>query len=244
MIPAICYLRDRRKKLPGGTAPVAAAALLIVTSFLGGCAPEPFPPPQLPKLVSPDSVSIVEQFRRETPRQFSSNDTVIIQAPFHDDMVILGVLEVDRDAGKFELFGLSLSGIKLFHLKGDAKNVSIDSALPPLMQKKDILLAMGRDIYRMYFDLIPSGHEKLILWDRNVIRYYKPGEEDVICEFGSSPTVLLSKYLDGFFGYVWRVRYFDYQPQGGFLYPHGIVMDNSQLHYRIIVKNRDWSGPQ
>jgi len=56
------------------------------------------------------------------------------------------------------------------------------------------------------------------------------------------PAVLLQKQLDGFFGPTWRVRYYDYRPgDGGRLFPHGIVMDNFQFHYRIIIKNRDWS---
>jgi hypothetical protein len=35
------------------------------------------------------------------------------------------------------------------------------------------------------------------------------------------------------------VHYFHYTPHPGGLYPRGIVMDNGELHYRIIVKNRD-----
>jgi hypothetical protein len=51
--------------------------------------------------------------------------------------------------------------------------------------------------------------------------------------------VLLEKRLEGFWGTIWRVRYYRYAPESGGLYPRGIVMDNERFHYRIIVKNRD-----
>jgi hypothetical protein len=52
--------------------------------------------------------------------------------------------------------------------------------------------------------------------------------------------VLLEKRFAGWLGTIWRVRYFDYAISNGSLYPRGVVMDNAQYHYRIVIKNRQW----
>ncbi len=62
----------------------------------------------------------------------------------------------------------------------------------------------------------------------------------MVYDLGGDPPILLDKRLVGCFGTIWRVRYFQYASSGGSLYPRGIVMDNGQYHYRIIVKNRGW----
>jgi hypothetical protein len=215
--------------------------VLFLLAFLGGCAHEPFQRPPLPILNSPNPQAIRDNFARAIPEQFTSDDTVIIQAPFRDDMAVLGVLHVDRKAGTFELYGLSHMGIQFFHLGGDRNTTAVRFAVPPLMEHKDLLLSIARDIQRMYFDLVPTEASKIDVRPTKVLFRGKSSEGTVVAEFGGDPLVLLEKRLDGFWGTIWRVSYYDYRPASGKLYPRAIVMDNRRYHYRIIVKNRDWS---
>jgi hypothetical protein len=182
-----------------------------------------------------------DSFARTIPEQFTSDDTVIIRAPFHDDMAVLGVLNVDRKARTYELYGLNPLGVEFFHVGGDRHGPAIRSAIPPLMAHQDLLLSIARDIERMYFDLVPGDDSKARVQSTRVIFSRRTDEGTLASELGDEPAVLLDKHLDGFFGSVWRVSYYDYRPALGKLYPHAIVMDNGKYHYQIIVKNRDWS---
>ena len=211
----------------------------VLLAMLAGCAKQPFAPEPLPVLRNPNPPVMRESFARVLPNRFTSDDTVIIQAPFHDDLAALGVLQVDRSAGTFELVALNHLGIKLFDLRGDHSGVSVVFALPPLMKHKGILLAIGRDIQRMYLDLIPDSGAKVVIESKDIRFSEDRPDGTLIYKFGGEHSSLLEKRLDGFFGMIWRVRYYLYGDESGALYPHGVVMDNGRYHYRIIVKNRD-----
>jgi len=212
---------------------------LVLLAVVGGCAKLPFAAEPLPTLVNPDPATMRDSFARGLPNRFTTDDTIIIHAPFHDDLAVLGVLRVDRPAGTFELIALNHLGIKLFDLSGDREKVSIGYLLPPLMGLKDVLMWIGRDIGRMYLDVVPSEGAKVEIGSNEILFIDKESAGTVVYEFGGDPAVLREKWQKGFFGTPWDVRYFQYSTQFGGLYPRGVVMDNGRYHYRIIVKNRD-----
>ena len=213
---------------------------LLLTMCIGGCAAEPFERPPLSMLNNPNPTAMRESVAHSLADQFTSDDTIVIDAPFHK-MAILGVLQVDRPAGTFELVGLNPMGVELFHLSGDNSGTKIRSALPPLMEQQEVLLSIGQDIRRMYFDLVPQDAAAADPRSTFVRFTEKSPDGTIVYEMGGEPTVLLEKRLEGCLGAVWRVRYYRYAAaKDNGLYPRGIVMDNAHYHYRIIVKNRDW----
>jgi hypothetical protein len=219
-------------------------AMVISLLLLAGCAADPFTRPPLPVLNNADPKLIRADFAASLPGQFTSDDTVVIEAPFGNKLAALGVLRVDRAAGTFELVGLNPIGVKFFDIAGDRTTATVRYAIPPLMQHEDLLLSMATDIRRMYFDLVP-GDDFEVYIQPTFVRYSQHTPDGkLVYEFGDTPTVLLEKRIDGFFGTVWRVRYYLYGPSARAAFPAGIVMDNNQFHYRIVVKNRDWEvGP-
>jgi hypothetical protein len=224
----------------GGMKRAWIIALVLLPALLTGCAAEPFTRSPLPALKNPDPRAIRAQLARSLPDRFTSDDTVIIQIPFRNDLAVLGVLRVDRSAGTFELVGLNQLGVKLFHVAGDSHGDTIRFAVPPLMKHKDLLMAIAEDIRRMFLNLVPDSASEPDI-DSTTIEYTQETPEGKMeYEVGDSPPVLLEKRLAGFFGDQWRVRYYRYRSSSGSLYPRGIVMDNGHYHYRIIVKNRDW----
>ncbi|MGD0463270.1 MAG: hypothetical protein ABSB74_12365 [Tepidisphaeraceae bacterium] len=213
---------------------------MLLLAFMAGCAAEPFTRPPLPLLKNPNPQAMRDNVAHAVPDRFTSDDTVIIQAPFRNDMAVLGVLRVNRPAGTFELVGLNQLGVKLFHLSGDPRGNSIRFAIPPLMENKDLLMGIAEDIRRMFFDLVPDSGAKIDVRSTTVRFCEKTSQGKMVYELGGDPPILLDKQLVGCFGPIWRVRYFQYASSPGSLYPRGIVMDNSHYHYRIIVKNRGW----
>lgn len=217
--------------------PWRASALLLL-AIVGGCSAVPFKPTALPVMSNPDPLAMRDGFASSLPNRFTSDDTVIIQAPFRDDLAVLAVLRVDRSAQTFELVGLSQLGVKLFHLSGNSSGTTVRFAVPPLLGQSEVLRSIGQDARRMYLDLVPGTDAVVHVGQTLVCFTQKTPQGKLVYEFGGKPTVLLEKRLDGFFGAVWRVRYYEYSAPAPGFYPHGIVMDNSQYHYRIIVKNR------
>lgn len=211
-------------------------ACLAFFILAAGCAKIPFQEEPLPPLNIGPAV-ILQQVARPLPVRFISDDTIIIQAPFHDDLAFLGVLRVDRAAGTFQLIALSHVGIKLFALTGDRNNVNLAFVLPPLESLRKILIAFGFDIARMYLDLIPDPNSKIDIESHEVDFTDKHSGQAVVYEFGGDPLRLLEKHA-GFFN-SWRVRYYNFTSQSAGLYPRGVVMDNGRYRYRIIIKNRD-----
>jgi hypothetical protein len=219
---------------------VILVMLLAITPI--GCAKSPFRETPRPKLTQADPAAIVDDFTQSLSPRFTSDDTVIIHAPFRDDMAILGVLKVDRAAGTFELLGLNHVGVQLFHLSGDRDGSHIRSAIPPLMEHKQILLSIADDTRRMYFDLTPSDRDRASVKSTTVRFSEKTPQGTLIHEFGGDPTVLLEKRLTGLLGTKWRVRYFEYAAKDGKPHPRGIILNNGHYHYRITVRNRDWQA--
>jgi len=216
-----------------------AASTLLLMLLTTGCAVEPFTREPLPALKDPNPLAMRDSFSHTVSSHFDSDDTIVIEAPFNHDLEVLGVLRVDRPAGTFELIGLNPLAVKFFDISSDRQGATIRYAIAPLLAHREILLSIAQDIRRMYFDLTPPDTATTDA-EPTVIRFSeKTPDGTLIYEFGGDPAVLLEKRLEGFLGAVWRVQYFQYTPDGTSLYPHGIVMDNSRFHYRIIVKNRD-----
>jgi predicted exporter len=237
VIPGIRLLLEMRKPVRAA----ATTALLLFVCLLTGCRAEPFERPPLPTLHNANPTLIRENFAAAIPDHFTSDDTVVVRAPFNNNIAVLGVLRVDHRAGTFEFYGLNHLGVEFFHVGGDRHRADVRSALPPLENYRYILLSLANDIRNIYLDVVPAPHFKTQNTSKEVIYYSRSEGGTLYYEFGGEPTVLLEKRLQGFWGNKWRARYYDYRPHNGKLYPHGITMDNGHYFYRIVIKNRDWS---
>jgi hypothetical protein len=220
---------------------IRSTLLPVFLAFLCGCAADPYQRPPLPILNNPDPQRMRQDTASTLDDRFISDDTVIIHAPFRDDMAVLGVLRVDRPAGTFELVGLNHMGIQLFALSGDGANTTIRFAVPPLSDQHEVLMSIAQDMRRMYFDLLPADDAHVEIQATQIQYRQESPQETIVYDLGDTPSVLLEKHREGFFGTIWRVRYFKYVAAAGKLHPSIIVMDNNTYHYRIVVKNRQWS---
>jgi hypothetical protein len=218
-------------------------AVLLLLAALAGCQAEPFVRPALPLLGPSDPRAMADRFAAGLADRFISDDTLILQAPFHDDWVILSVLRVDRPAGTFVLYGFNPLGVELFRIRSDAKATTLDSVLLPLRAERSVLLAIAADVRRIYFNLAPDRAAQIQKLRRRVrFSQEQPGGR-LIYEFGGRPAELLQKRRPGWLGDQWCVHYYQYTKAGKWTYPRGVVLDDGETHLRLIVKNRDWQVP-
>jgi hypothetical protein len=211
--------------------------LVFTVCLLAGCAGEPFMRPPLPVLRNVKPQALRESFQARLPDDLRSDDSMVIRAPFRDDMTLLDRLEVDRPKDVFRLTAFTPFGLMAFDVAADKGAFTINSAVAQFMEHKDLLLSITRDIRQMYLDLLPGASAKATVRPTEVLFSQKTPDGMVSFEFGYDPPLLLEKRLSGFFGTIWRVRYYDYQVGSeGKVHPRGIVLDNSQYHYRIVVR--------
>ena len=216
--------------------------LTLAVMFLSlavGCATEPFKSDPSPPLKDSNPQAVRHGFMNQlTDHRFTLDQTLKLQAPFHKDLSVLSELVVDPAAGQFHMVGLSPLGVTLFQISGDHARVTIDFAVPPLMEHKDLLLELGRDVWRMQFDLIPGAGADVVAEETAIRFREETAEGRLTFEFGGDPTVLREKRVDGFFGTIWRVRYFQYTSPPGMVHPRGVVIDDDRFHFRLVIRNR------
>ena len=215
----------------------------LLLCLMAGCADGPFVRKPMPVLQNPDPQAIRKDFEANTPKRLLTDDTVIIDSII-GKMAGLGCLKVDRDAGTFELLCMNHMGVQLFYLGGDRKQTTIHYAVPPLLERKEILLAMAQDIRRMYFDLVPDPADSTVIGSRNVRYIDNQRFGELVYEFGGEDRALVEKSFISHHRTIWRVRYYDFTPAPNArgLHPRGMVLDNYQYHYTIVVKNRSWQA--
>ena len=95
------------------------------------------------------------------------------------------MVQVDRLAGKFEVIALNQLGIKLFDVKGDRGNVSLEYVLPPLAGLKDILVSIGWMWSGCIWSQGPGGYAKTVIESDRILYFEKTPDGTVGYEFGA-----------------------------------------------------------
>lgn len=223
---------------------------LVAMLMAVGCQSQPFERETLTPLGEQSSMSVLFDVMYTTPAQLVTDDTVVIEIPFHDDLALISVARVDRSTQSLQLLGMNHLGVKLFHVAHDGRSPSVVFAAGPLEERKDILLSIAQDTWRIYFDVTPQFETSARRHDTTLVMKRKTDEGTLSFTIAGHPGRLIEKKLSTWWGDRWRISYFNYQPvkEAGqlaegkvrMLHPAGIVLDNSKYHYRIIVHNRKW----
>lgn len=212
--------------------------LALVMMVVAGCASAPFPEAAWVPLGNPDPQMIVERFGNGTPDSFQLVSTIVFEYTWFTFSGI-GYLDVSAKDRSYKVACMNHMGVKLFEVSGNREGVLSQSAIGPLADKGDIGRAVGDDIMRVYFDLVPTGQARIAQKkDRLVFR--QPSDEGALeYVFAGEPTVLRTKtyYEDN--RAVWRIAYYDYQLKDGKQFPMGIVLKNYKHGYRLIVRQKE-----
>ena len=207
----------------------AKAWLMVVTlcvmgwlmGSLTGCASPPFERQTLVPLGVTSPQQVLGNLGRGMPTRLVTDDTVVIKAPFRDELAVLSVVKIDRLAVSLELMGMSHTGVKLFHVAYEDGKPVIRYAAPPLVEQKQVLESLATDSWHIYFDLLPEleAWQKTSWDDMTFKRKTEQGNLTYtvarIAENKDAPprTVLIEKKLSTWTGTKWRVRYYHYQQQ-------------------------------
>jgi len=216
-----------------------AAALLAV--LLAGCASAPFKEAARVPLENVDPQRVVEGFRNSVPERFQLLNTIVFEYNWFTFGGI-GYLDIDAKDHSYKVACMNHMGVKLFEISGNSDGVLSQSAIGTLADKGDIARAVGDDIMRVYFDLVPSAQANIAHKNNRLLFRQPSGEGALEYLFAGEPTVLRTKtyYEDN--RAVWRVSYYEYLEKDGKRFPTGIILQHYRHGYRLIVRQKEIRG--
>jgi hypothetical protein len=217
---------------------IRAVVAIIMALLFAGCSHVPFKEMPPVSLESVEPARMLEDFKAGLADHFQLLNSVVFEYSGASFMG-LGYLDIDRRESLFKVVCLNPMGVQLFELSGDRTAITTHSVLPVLMQYGDLPTAVGTDIRKIYFDLLPAGNAQS--WkSKYTISYWQPsGPGRMQYMFGGAGHDLMEKNYYENNEIVWGVSYYEYVEISGKRYPKGIVLVNYQRGYRLTVRHKE-----
>ncbi len=213
-------------------------AICILSFIIFACSSVPFTKTVYTPLGQVEPVSVLSSYREKVPDEINLLNTIVFEYRWRKFSGI-GQVTADMLEKTFAVVCINPMGVKLFEISGDKDTTNSRFVMEPLSKKGDIAKAVGEDIRRIYFDLIPQSNAESIKSKYKLI--FKQAHNAGIIEyvFAGVDGYLIEKkyYEDG--DPVWGVSYYEYRIKGGKLYPGGIILNNFKYNYRLIVRLKE-----
>ncbi|MDZ4199018.1 MAG: DUF3261 domain-containing protein [Kiritimatiellia bacterium] len=215
-----------------------AFCILLLCACCGvGCVSIPFEPAPDTSIGSVPEQEVLDAFTRTRSPKLEAIQSVVFEF-FGRKMTGLGALAVDRETGAFALSCMTPMGVKLFDIQGVGDRVDGVTAIPQFEQSERLGRAVGQDLIRTYMNQIP-GPDAVVRRTKTTLVFTEPSVEGrTEYVFGGPDRMLVEKRIYRGRKRLARIRYFDYFSQDGYLYPRGIVLENREAHYRLILRLR------
>ena len=213
--------------------------LCILQVFIAGCSTVPFQETRLVPLDSEDPRNMVEHFRSNVPDSFELLNTVVFEYNGRK-FTAIGTIQINRADRVFKVAGMNPMGIKLFELSGDQNSVTTRYSIANFTRYGDIAAAVGNDIRRMYFDLVPGPEARS--WKRKYTQIFRQPSGSGFLEYvfaGRDGDLIEKRYYEEN-GIVWKASYYEYRDQDGKRWPQGIVFIHYPYGYRLIVRQKEF----
>jgi hypothetical protein len=130
-------------------------------------------------------------------------------------------------------------GIKLFELTGNRKEVRSSFVLNELLQRGDLPQAVGEDIRRIYFDLVPLAQAKIKKDKYRIIFSQPSGAGQMEYIFAGRNHWLIEKHYSEKNRKLWSVFYYDYLMDKGKLYPSALILKHHRFGYNLIIRLKE-----
>ena len=212
--------------------------LLLGVALVSGCAHVPFQETQRVSFESVDPKSMVAQFKANSPENFQLLNSVVFEYSWQTFMGI-GYVDINRHNSEFKIVCLNPLGVQLFELTGDRNTIVPHSVMPALMKYGDLPTAVGTDIRRIYFDLVPSDNARIVKGSYSIIFRQTYGSGVMEYKFAGKGRELVEKVYYEEDDIVWRISYYEYREQNGKHYPQGIIMINYKYGYQLTVRQKE-----
>lgn len=213
-------------------------AIFIFLICLTACGGIPFQKTTSEPLDSVEPRALVEKFKSNSPENFRLINTIVFEYNWNK-LSAIGYIDVDTIKQTFTVVCINHVGIKLFELSGDRNRIETHFVLGQFSEKGNFANAVGEDIRRIYFDLIPSSEAK-VKKKKYQVRFIEPSAAGVVeYVFAGAEGYLVEKgyYEEDMLS--WKVSYYEYQQKDGIIYPAGIILKNYKYGYTLTIKLKE-----
>ena len=230
--------RPRSIVVSDGKSELNGTLALLLIALAAGCRSIPFEPVPRYAMDAYDPETVRMEFDGSSPRRYRQVNSVVFSF-WWKKLTALGMLEVDRDTGTFKLACMTPVGMKLFDFEGKSDETTCLFAIDQMGGRPEVTASVGDDIRAVYLDIVPDASAHVHRRSKSVVFSRVDGNRRVEHEFTGNPPVLIEKRLHERGYLVRRVRYYEYAEQNRLRYPRGIVLDNKQYHYRLIIRVKE-----
>ena len=212
--------------------------LMLGVMLASGCLHVPFQEAPRESFETADPKNVVQEFKGRAPQTFQLLNSVVFEYLWQTFMAV-GYVDVDRENSLFKVVCLNPMGVQLFALTGDRKSTVTESVMPALLQYGDLPSAVGADIRRIYFDLVPSDTAAVEKNAYNITFSEASGSGIIRYEFAGVGRQLVEKAYYENDELIWRISYYEYRLQNGKQYPQGIILENYAHGYQLTVRQKE-----
>jgi len=210
--------------------------LMLGLSCLVGCTTIPFDPEPQADFRDVDPQVVVDAFSAAVGTRYEMLESVVV-CFFGQEIAGMGYLSIDAATDSYALACMSPSGIKILEFKGRGDELDMLFMMPQLEKHgQRAAESISADIRRINFGWSPeeSAVPKI---KRHQLHFTEHSDQGRVDYTYAGPDGVLTRKR---FRSRWRtscdIRYFDYRNIAGKLYPHGVLLHNKKLHYKLIIR--------
>ncbi|MCX5698235.1 MAG: DUF3261 domain-containing protein [Candidatus Omnitrophica bacterium] len=212
--------------------------LLLILLASAGCSCLPFKNIDYVALndVNPDN--LLQEFKGFLAQKLQVINSIVFEYKWQS-FSALGYTQLDLENNTFQVSCMNPVGIKLFELTGNENTINSNFILKELLQKGDLPRAVGEDIRRIYFNMLPSSQAKIEKEKYRIIFSQPIGSGQMKYIFGGSHHWLIEKHYSEKNRKLWSVFYYDYLMDKGRLYPAGLILKHYRFGYNLIIRLKE-----
>lgn len=212
--------------------------LLIIFLASAGCSSIPFKSIDYVALddLNPDNLRL--EFKTKLAQKLEVINSIVFEYKWHS-FSALGYTQLDLENNTFQVSCMNPVGIKLFELTGNRKEVRSSFVLNELLQRGDLPQAVGEDIRRIYFDLVPLAQAKIKKEKYRIIFSQPSGAGQMEYIFAGRNHWLIEKHYSEKNRKLWSVFYYDYLMDKGKLYPSALILKHHRFGYNLIIRLKE-----
>ena len=212
--------------------------LLIIFAFNAGCRSIPFKSIDYVTLSNLNPDTVRQEFASFLAQKLEVINSIVFQYKWQS-FFALGYTKLDLENNTFQVSCMNPVGIKLFELTGNRNEIKSTFVLKELLQRGDLPNAVGEDIRRIYFNMLPGAQAKVQKEKYRIIFTQPSGIGEIKYVFAGPEHWLIEKHYFEKNHKLWSVFYYNYLMRNGRLYPSELILKHHRFGYNLVLRLKE-----
>ncbi len=206
---------------------------IVISIFFTGCGHRLFHEVKLVSVQDVDPEKVINDFSKALPKEFTIIDAIVFK---YRGRAITGIgyTKINREKNDFKTVCLNPAGVKIFEIQGSAKENKTNFMLDKFDALGDAGMKIAEDIRRIYFQIVPLGHAKIIKKEKTIIFRQKKDSGHLEYVFGGVDNLLIRKKYYQKEKLIWTVSYYRWEKHQEKIYPEKVVFKNHKYNYQLV----------